>query len=272
MTPGTYATLTVEFDDADHIATITLRRPETLNAMSRDLVLELRDALDAVAAAFPVTRALILTGEGRGFCSGADMRSMVAAATSPPDAPRPATDWDDRGNVVMLAAAVARVPQPVIGAVNGFAVGGGLGLACACDVLIASDEARFGAVFVKRGLVPDTGSSVTLPRLVSAGVMAEMCFTGRIYDAAWAERRGIVNEVVPARELLDAARRLAREIAANPPLTLRNIKRLLHEPIADLAAVIRHEAEANGDSTHSEDRREALRAYAEKRTPVFHGR
>lgn len=267
-----YATLTLDFDDAEHIATITLRQPETLNAMSRDLVLELRDALDVVAAAFPVTRALILTGEGRGFCSGADMRSMVSSVTEPADAPRGATDWEDRANVVMLAAAVAAIPQPVIAAVNGFAVGGGLGLACACDILIASEEARFAAIFVKRGLVPDTGSSVTLPRLVTAGVMAEMSFTGRIYDAAWAERRGIVNEVVPADRLMDAASDLAREIAANPPLTLRNIKRVLHEPIADLAAVIRHEAEANGDSTDSEDRREALRAFAEKRPPTFHGR
>ncbi|MDA1002721.1 MAG: enoyl-CoA hydratase-related protein [Chloroflexi bacterium] len=272
MGTATYATLTLDFADADHIATITLRRPETLNAMSRDLVLELRDALDAVAAAFPVTRALILTGEGRGFCSGADMRSMVASVTAPSDTPRRATDWDDRGNVVMLAAAVQAIPQPVIGAVNGVAVGGGLGLACSCDILIASEEARFGAVFVKRGLVPDTGSSVTLPRLVSAGVMAEMSFTGRIYDAAWAERRGIVNEVVPADQLMDAARALACEIAANPPLTLRNIKRVLHEPIADLAGVIRHESESNGDSIDSADRREALRAFAEKRAPAFHGR
>jgi 2-(1,2-epoxy-1,2-dihydrophenyl)acetyl-CoA isomerase len=268
MTTGTYTALSLEFDHADHVAIITLRRPETLNAMSRELTLDLRDALDEVTAAFPDCRALILTGEGRGFCSGADMRSMVASVTD--DGPRTPTDWDDRANVVMLASAIQRVPQPVIGAVNGVAVGGGLGVACACDILIASEEARFGALFVKRHLVPDTGTSATLPRLVSAGVMAEMSFTGRIYDAAWAERRGIVNEVVPADQLLKSARDLASEIAANPPLALRNIKRLLHEQM-DLAPIIRHEAESNGDPS-TEDRREAMRAFAEKRTPVFHGR
>lgn len=270
MTTKTYTALSLEFDHVDHFATITLRQPETLNAMSEELTLDLRDALDEVTAAFPDCRALILTGEGRGFCSGADMRRMVASATE--DSPRAKPDWDDRANIVMLASAIQSIPQPVVGAINGVAVGGGLGVACACDILIASEEARFGAVFVKRHLVPDTGSSATLPRLVSSGVMAEMAFTGRIYDAAWAQSRGIVNEVVPSGQLLEVASDLARAIAENPPLALRNIKRLLHEQM-ELAPIIRHESESNGDpSTYIEDRTEAVRAYAEKRKPVFHGR
>jgi 2-(1,2-epoxy-1,2-dihydrophenyl)acetyl-CoA isomerase len=270
-----YEVVELEFADDEHIATITLNRPATLNAVTRQMAAELRSALDEVADRFPDIRAVILTGAGRGFCSGADVKAIAEQIPNDGSDPYAERDWDDRNwddpsNVPTLALCIQKMPQPVIAAVNGVAAGAGLSLACACDIRIASEAARFTAIFVKRGLVPDTGASGTVPRLVGAGIAAEMALTGRIYDAPWALQTGLVNDVVPVDQLMEAARSMASDIAGNPPLTVRSVKELMNN--IDLFPALRDEAEANLKLFNSEDRREAVLSFLEKRQPVFKGR
>lgn len=250
-----------------HVATIRLNRPDRLNALSPRLVHELNDAFDELDAAFPDIRAIILTGTGRGFCSGADLARAVAAANG--EESRPA--YDPRATIQLLAPRIRRAAQPVIAAVNGIAAGAGFSLTLATDIRIASDQARFASIFVKRGIVLDTGSSSSLPDLVGLGAASEMAFTGRLFDAQWALEKGLVNSMVPHDELMDAATALAREIAANPPLTVRASKALLVRRYR-LEDAIPHEDGANGTLSLSEDRMEAMRAFAEKREPAFQGR
>jgi 2-(1,2-epoxy-1,2-dihydrophenyl)acetyl-CoA isomerase len=261
-----YELLTLERDG--YVATITLNRPERLNALSRELTQELHHALDEVSAEFPQIRCVILTGNGRGFCSGADVGAMAARQQNGEPERRP---WDPFDSIPPLAPHLRAIQQPVIAAVNGLATGAGLSLTLASDIRIASTEARFASIFVKRGLVPDTGSSVSLPDLIGLGAAAEMAYTGRLMDAQWALEKGLVNKVVPHDQLLHAARELADEIAANPPLAVRAAKQLLFRR-QRLEDALPHEHDANAASMPSDDRIEAVRAFLEKRTPVFHGR
>lgn len=259
-----YEQLTIERDG--FIATITLNRPERLNALNGDLTSELHRVLDELDGEFPDVRVIILTGAGRGFCSGADVGAQAAGLNN--TTPRP---YDPTTSIPPLAPQIRRMAQPVIAAVNGVAAGAGLSLSLAADIRIASEDARFSCIFVKRSLVPDTGSSVSLPALVGPGVAAEMALTGRVYDAAWALEKGLVNKVVPADRLLAEAREMAAEIAANPPLCVRSIKPLLHrrKPLEE-ALVFEHDA--NTPSMNTEDRREAVMSFIERRNPVFGGR
>ncbi|MCH8224800.1 MAG: enoyl-CoA hydratase/isomerase family protein, partial [Chloroflexi bacterium] len=165
-----------------------------------------------------------------------------------------------------------RLPQPVIAAINGVAAGAGLSIALASDIRIASDQARFSSIFVKRSLVPDNGASYLLPALAGAGVASEMALTGRIYDAQWALQKGLVNKVVPADQLMEEARSMAEEIASNPPLAVRSTKQLLISHMPEMYRVAREEHEANAPSNGSEDRREAVLSFIEKREPVYKGR
>ena len=251
-----------------HLALITLRRPEMLNALSRKLTAELHTALDEVAAMDDV-RVLILTGEGRGFCSGADVTEWKEAQPEPDHHLEPPLG---ESGIVQLASHLRRIPQPVIAAVNGVAAGAGLGIALASDIRIASEQARFSAIFVKRSLVPDTASSYTLPMLVGHGIAAEMALTGNIYDAQWALGVGLVNRVVPPDQLMDTAMSLGKDIAGNPPITVRSIKQLLSSSYEEFETVLPRESAANTPSVGSEDRAEAVRAFLEKRPPVFKGR
>jgi 2-(1,2-epoxy-1,2-dihydrophenyl)acetyl-CoA isomerase len=163
-------------------------------------------------------------------------------------------------------------PQPIIAALNGVAAGGGLGIALAADVRIASAEARFACAFVRRSLVPDTAVSFTLPRLVGTGQAMEMALTGAVYDATWAMEKGLVNRVVPADQLMSEAMTLAQAIAANPPICVRSVKQVMYMHDQDLEGVYRRERAANAPAANSEDRKEAVRSFLEKRAPVYHGR
>jgi 2-(1,2-epoxy-1,2-dihydrophenyl)acetyl-CoA isomerase len=265
MTTQNFELLKLEL--AGHVATITLNRPERLNALDPRLTAELHAALDSVAAENDI-RAVILTGTGRGFCSGADVsRQLDSLEGRESDSPVPPGP-----SLTELAPHIRRIPQPVIAAVNGVAAGAGLAISLASDIRIASEEARFSCIFVKRSLVPDTASSYTLSQLVGPGIASEMALTGNIYDAQWALEKGLVSKVVPAASLLDEARALANDIAANPPLCVRSIKQLLHRHGEDLEDILPMEHAANAPSTGTEDRLEAVRAFLEKRQPVFHGR
>ncbi len=255
-----------------HVAVITLNRPDMMNALSRQLTSEFHAALDEVGGQYPDTRVLIITGAGRGFCSGADLAEMGKSLSSrEAGQPRPpAADRELR--IQGLAARIRRLPQPVVAAINGAAVGAGLSIALASDVRIASEKARFSCIFVKRSLVPDTAASYTLTALAGQGVANEMALTGRIYDADWALGAGLVSRVVPPESLMDEACAVAEEIAANPPLAVKATKRLMHAHSPGWEEVVALEDEAAAPLSGSEDQRESVYAFLENRPPVYRGR
>ena len=253
----------------DQLAVLTLQRPDRLNALNREMGLELHAALDQLAGEFPEIRVVIITGAGRGFCSGADVGDMPKRMAS---GDRAAGTLDEGPSITMrLAPHLREIPQPIIAAVNGVAAGAGLGIALSCDIRIASESARFSSVFVKRSLVPDAGVSEILGALGGPGSAAEMAYTGRVYDAPWALEKGLVNRVVPAGELLAPAESLALEIAANPPLAVKATKALLNSHYPDLNRVIETEHRANDPVKGTSDQMEAIQAFLEKREPKFTG-
>ncbi len=258
-----YATLRLE--RADAVATLTLNRPEARNALDAVMRQELAAALDELERD-PEVRVLVLTGAGGHFCAGGDVKSMRERRYSAADG---------RARVEALNRFVLRLvdfPRPTIASVDGFAVGAGCNVALACDLIVASDRARFGQVFARIGLVPDGGGTWLLPRLVGLARAKELIFTADVIDAAEAARIGLVNRVVPAAALAEETRRLAERIAAGPPLALRLAKRLVNRAVAsDLAAALEAEAAAQAIAVTSEDHQEGLRAFFDKRAPRFRG-
>jgi 2-(1,2-epoxy-1,2-dihydrophenyl)acetyl-CoA isomerase len=248
----------LQVERKDYVTVLTLTRPGVLNALNPALVDALHAALDEIAGDAE-TRAVVLTGAGRGFCSGADLAAREGPVVTP------------RRPLVELGWHIRQVPQPVIAAVNGVAAGAGLSLAIAADVRIAAESARFSSIFIKRSFVPDTCVSYFLPRLIGYGLAAEMTLTGRLYDAQWALRAGLVNAVAPAEQVLSEAEKLAREIAANPPLAVRATKRLLYRE-ENLEKVLEQEGESNRRLTASEDHQEAILAFLEKRQGFYVGK
>jgi 2-(1,2-epoxy-1,2-dihydrophenyl)acetyl-CoA isomerase len=259
-----YQTLLVERNGA--IATITLNRPEARNALDMTMRQELATALDEIEGDL-AARVLILTGAGGHFCAGGDVKSMRA---------RRSTAAEGRTRVELLNRMVLRLvdfPRPTIAMVDGVAVGAGTNLALCCDVVIASDRARFGELFNKIGLVPDGGGTWLLPRLVGMARAKELIYTGDIFDAAEAARLGLVNRVVPASELERETRGLAEKIAAGPPAAQRLAKHMLNRAATtDLATALDLEAYSQGLSITSDDHQEGLAAFFDKRAPRFTGR
>ena len=261
-----------------HVAVITLNRPEKLNALNKEIRFELVTVLEEIGGQFPDIRVVVLTGEGRGFCAGADVGEQADGL--PQELERTIEsvqrDHEERQKDPARrspAPLVREIPQPVIAAVNGVAAGMGLSIALACDIRIASEHGRFSCVFIKRSLVPDTGAAYLIPSLVGPGIAAEMALTGRVYDADWALRVGLVNKVVPQEDLMADALSIAHEIAANPPLAVRSTKQLLYDAAStDLNTILPMEGLANAPSWGTEDRRESLVSFLEKRDPVYHGR
>jgi 2-(1,2-epoxy-1,2-dihydrophenyl)acetyl-CoA isomerase len=258
-----YATLIVDRTNA--IATVTLNRPETRNALDLVMRRELLAALDDLEAD-PGVRVVVLTGAGGHFCSGGDVKTMKT----------PHTAAEGRGRVAMLNKMVLRLvdfPRPTIAMVDGYAVGAGSNLALCCDLIVASDRAKFGELFCKIGLAVDGGGTWLLPRVVGMARAKELIFTGDVIDAAEAARIGLVNRVVPAAELERATRALAERIAAGPPLALRMDKHMLNRAAAlDLAGALDLEAFSQGLAIASEDHREGVGAFFDKRPPRFQGR
>ena len=198
------------------IALITMSRPERLNALSPELIAELHQALEDVERDRS-HRAVVLTGEGRGFCSGADLKAGgEQELDEPPDRSRVGAIYDMQLDLANLMLKIYELRAPVIAAVNGPAVGGGFAIALHCDVRVAAESARFGSVFIKVGLSSlDVGNSYLLPRLIGASRARELMLTGRIFDAAEADRIGLVSRVVPDGQVVEAAIEVARLIAAN---------------------------------------------------------
>jgi 2-(1,2-epoxy-1,2-dihydrophenyl)acetyl-CoA isomerase len=256
---------TIITDRSGAIATITLNRPEARNALDLTMRREMLGVLDEIEAD-PTARVVILTGAGGHFCSGGDVKTMK----------KPHTAAEGRGRVELLNKMVLRLvnfPLPTIAMVDGYAVGAGSNLALCCDLIIASDRAKFGELFCKIGLAVDGGGTWLLPRLTGLARAKELAFTGDVIDAAEAARLGLVNRVVPAAELETTVRALAAKIAAGPPLALRLDKQMLNRAAStDLASALEAEAFSQGLAIASEDHREGVSAFFDKRPPKFTGR
>lgn len=259
----------LQLDREGHVATIRLDRPSIMNALNRQLTSEFHDALDEVGAEFPDIRVVIITGNGPEFCSGADLSQANRASS---EGMPPLSQNGRKRRIQELAPHIREIPQATIAAVNGVAAGGGLSVALACDIRVAAEEARFTAIFVKRSIVPDTASSYTLSVVAGQAVASEMSLTGRIYDSEWAMSRGLVSRVVSFDNLINEVNDMATEIASNPPLAVREAKRLMYVHSPDLHHVIAHEDEAAARITGTEDQKEAMRAFQEKRLPHYVGR
>lgn len=251
------------------VSWITLDRPHAMNALTWDQRERLITLL-ADASADPAVRAVVLTGRGRGFCAGADLRGA-------PDAGRERVAGDvartiERG-AQRLVAAVLDCGKPVIAAVNGTAAGIGAHLALACDLVLAAREAKFVEVFVRRGLVPDGGGAYLLPRLVGPQKAKELMFFGDSLPAAEAERLGLVNRVVHADELEKTARAWAERLAAGPTRALALTKRLVNDSLdGGRAAAFSAEAAAQEINMTTRDAREGVDSFVERRDPGFEGR
>jgi 2-(1,2-epoxy-1,2-dihydrophenyl)acetyl-CoA isomerase len=254
--------LRVEIDGP--IATLTLDRPEALNALTVPVKVALRETLESIATDRAV-RAVILTGAGRAFCAGQDL-----AEREQPDAAPLDVEVRERYNPIIRA--LRSMGQPVIAAVNGVAAGAGASLAFACDLRIAAEEARFVLAFGRIGLVPDSGASWFLPRLVGPAKAAELALIGDAVDAAEALRIGLVSRVVPGDQLLAEARALAGRLADGAPLALALTKTALDRSLTiDLDEALEGEAKLQGIAGDSADHAEGLAAFREKRAPRFTG-
>jgi enoyl-CoA hydratase/carnithine racemase len=253
-------------DRVDGVATLTMNRPEARNALDIRMREELVEALEEIERD-PAMRVVILTGASGHFSAGGDVKTMAARRHS-------ATEGRER--VELLNRFVLRLfnfSKPTIAMVDGFAVGAGCTIALGCDMIIASDRAKFGEVFIKIGLVPDGGGTWLLQRLVGLAKAKELVLTGEIIDAAEAFRIGLVNHVVPAAELERTTRTLAGKIAAGPPIAATLAKALLNRAATvDLAAALEGEAFGQSNAISTEDHGEGVRAFLEKRAPRFQGR
>jgi len=254
----------LELSVVDRIATITVNRPDKLNALNAATIGELGDAIDEVRRRDDIGAA-ILTGAGRAFVAGADISEL--AAQTPMQAKQRAL----RGQHVFRSFETS--PKPIVAAVNGFALGGGCELAMACHIRIASEAAKFGQPEVKLGICPGYGGTQRLPRLVGMGRALQLLMTGEIIDATEAYRIGLVNRVVPAAELLGTADALLRQMLANAPLALAScIDAVVSGIEAPIEYALNLEANHFALLAGSQDMAEGTRAFLEKRPPSFSGR
>lgn len=253
----------VRFSRLDHVVELTLDRPENRNAMTPELLGAFDDAMDRLAVERGV-RAVIVSGSGETFCSGADFRSDLLDDVATPD---------DHFPVYRPFLRLLEVPVPVIAAMTGHAVGGGFGLALACDIRVAAEGSRYGANFVRLGLSPGMGISYLLPRVVGLPLATEYLVTGRLFDGATAHRIGLANHVVPAGEVLAKAREIAGEIAAASPTAVAMTKRALRRSLDDgVLEAARREAREQAATAALPDFAEGVAALLEKRQPNFDDR
>jgi enoyl-CoA hydratase/carnithine racemase len=266
-----YETIRVERSERTQV--ITLNRPDSLNAVTGRMTHELTQALTSCANDQD-TRVLILTGAGRAFCAGEDVKE------------RPADSADVRARSTAIgklasgprshayfAAAMRSMVQPTIAAINGPAVGQGLSLALACDIRIAAEDARLGAIWVRRGIPPESAGAYLLTQLVGPARACELIFTGRIVDAAEAKELGLVNEVVPVGSALEAAHEMARAISQNAPVAIGVAKMMTYQALeTSLQVHGRMDFLGQEFCFNTSDREEGIRSFLEKRAADFTGR
>jgi 2-(1,2-epoxy-1,2-dihydrophenyl)acetyl-CoA isomerase len=253
--------------DDDGVRTITLNRPERRNALNVALLEALRAALDGAATDSSV-RSVVLAGAGKGFCAGADVTEWSEAVDGGDDT---GLRWER--NAHALVQELHDLPKPTVAVLQGAAVGAGLDLACACDFRVASEDAVFFCAYTWVGYNPDAGGTWLYPRLLGLETAKRFVFTGERWDAATAEARGLVSEVVPGDELAAAGARLAAELATGPSVAIGLAKGLLQtSSTRTLGEQLEAEKAAGKICAETEDHKEALAAFAEKRSPVFRGR
>ncbi|HKI73397.1 MAG TPA: crotonase/enoyl-CoA hydratase family protein, partial [Pseudomonadales bacterium] len=254
------------YDVEDHILTITLNRPEKLNAFTHQMMNELIDALDRADADDNV-RAIIFTGAGRGFCAGADLSAGAGTFDSRGRSTEPQADGGG-----LLTLRLFECLKPVIAACNGPAVGVGATMQCAMDIRMASETARYGFVFAKRGLVPEAASSWFLPRIVGINQALEWCFSARVFDAAEALEKRLVRSLHKPEDLLPAARDLAHEFAeATSSVSVAMIRQMLWKMMTADHPVDAHNIDSRGIFYlgKSADAHEGVQSFLEKRPPEF---
>jgi 2-(1,2-epoxy-1,2-dihydrophenyl)acetyl-CoA isomerase len=245
------------------VATITLDRPEALNALTIPMKESLLAALDAATA--PDVRVVILTGAGRAFCAGQDLRERVQ-----PDAPSLGEELRERYNPIVRA--MRALPKPIVGAINGWAAGAGASLAFACDLRIAAEGASFVLAFGRIGLIPDSGATWTLPRIIGWGKASEMALINDPITAREALSLGLVSWVVSGDRLMSEAWAIARRLAAGSPAANAATKRLLEAGLSsDLEAALAAETEAQDRLGAAPNHAEGIAAFLEKRAPNFRG-
>ena len=253
----------ITYEEVDHVGLLVLDRPQARNALTFTTYAELEEAVRTTTA-----RCLVITGADPAFCSGDDVKQIMQSAGE-----RVARDLDRTPRITPAAEALLTTDVPVIAAVNGAAVGWGMELAVMADIRVASERARFGELFVKRGLSCDVAGVGRLAQLVGRERTAELLFTGRLIDAQEARAMGLVSRVVPHDELLPTAMALAQDIASNPPLAIRNMKqglRLALDP--DWQALGAWVSSSLGELFRTQDHKEGVAAFLEKREPRYEGR
>ena len=255
----------------DGIATVTLNRPDNLNALNDTMQDECMAVFEDLAKDDNV-RVVVITGEGRAFSAGADIRQRFLEPI----------EKSKRGEVNMAlmhtftrvgVQAIRRIEKPIIASINGDAVGFGCTLSLTCDIRIASETARFGLGFVRLGVTPEFGSTFFLPRIVGVAKALELLFTGKIIDAAEAKEIGMVNQVVPADQLKTATLEMARTIVKAPPLSIKMIKKGVYQGLeSDLDTQVLWEHLVFTMARQTEDHHEGVKAFMEKRKPEFKGK
>ena len=258
-------------EHSDYILTITLNRPDRLNAISGPMLSALSKTLQEANIDRDV-RCVILTGAGRGFCAGLDLKDQMAGGGDGSLQPgRGGYQLFDLHNSPPIV--INRMDKPMICAVNGAAAGYGMDLALGCDIRIASEHAKMGAVFAKRGVLPESGGCWYLPRLLGWARAAEVAFLGDVLDAQRSLELGLVNKVVPHEQLMIEARAWATKIANNAPLSVQATKRMMRLGMEEtFEAAVDHIYLQLLPLFQSEDFKEGLAAFAERREPVFKGR
>ena len=252
-------------DRTDQIAVLTLNRPQVMNSFNFEMLRALRDAVEALRFD-PEIRVVVVTGAGdRAFCAGADLKERATLS--------PVQVKEFIFTIRNLFTAIEQLPKPVIGAVNGIALGGGTELALACDVRIAAANATMGLTETRLAIIPGAGGTQRLPRLVGKGKAKELIFTGRRVDAAEALAIGLVNEVCEPENLLAACKKMAGMMCETGPVAIEQAKYAINYGMeTDLATGLAIESNAYWVTIPTEDRLEGLAAFREKRKPVYKGK